>query len=231
MTATALHASDIPEQMDISQPVLVEAVLSSTSFAILLGYHALHFAKLRRWPRTTSTGLNAHARRLWVEHIMHDKADILAVQTMRNWTMAATFLASTAIVLGLGFLNFALTSQGLNELSLTFNRVGVTDHALAIAKALAVASTFLFAFVQFMLAVRFYNHAAFLINVPQSPECQITPAVVSDTINRGARHYSIGMRAYYVAIPTFLWLLGPIWLFLATILMTRLSWRLDHGLG
>lgn len=217
--------------MVIPQPVLVEAVLAGTSFAILLGYHAWHFAKLRRSPRATSIGLNAYARRLWVEHIMRDKTDVLAVQTMRNWTMAATFLASTAIILGLGFLNFALTSQGLNELATTFNRIGVPDHALAIVKALVVTSIFLFAFVQFMLAVRFYNHAAFLINVPQSPECEITPAVVSDTINRGARHYSVGMRSYYVAIPTVLWLLGPIWLFLATLVMTRLSWRLDHGLG
>jgi uncharacterized membrane protein len=217
--------------MVISQPIVVEAVLAGTAFTILLGYHVLHFAKLRRSPRATSIGLNAHARRLWVEHIMRDKTDILAVQTMRNWTMAATFLASTAIILGLGFLNFALTSQGLNELAITFNSVGVTDHALAMVKALAVTSIFLFAFVQFMLAVRFYNHAAFLINVPQNPECQITPELVSNTINRGARHYSTGMRSYYVAIPTVLWLLGPIWLFLAALVMTRLSWRLDRGLG
>jgi uncharacterized membrane protein len=217
--------------MAMSQPVIVETVLAGSAFGILLGYHALHFARLRRSPRSTSIGLNAHARRLWVEHIMRDKTDILAVQTMRNWTMAATFLASTAIILGLGFLNFALTSEGLNELAVTFNPIGVTDHAFAIVKALAVTSVFLFAFVQFMLAVRFYNHAAFLINVPQSPECEITPALVGDTINRGARHYSIGMRSYYVAIPTVLWLLGPLWLFLATLVMTRLSWRLDRGLG
>lgn len=217
--------------MPISQPVIVETFLAGTAFAILLGYHLVHFAQLRRSPRSTSLGLNAHARRLWVEHIMRDKTDVLAVQTMRNWTMAATFLASTAIILGLGFLNFALTSQGLNELAHTVNWIGVTDHAFSIVKSLTVTAIFLFAFVQFMLAVRFYNHAAFLINVPQTPGCQITPAVVGDTINRGARHYSIGMRSYYVAIPTVLWLLGPIWLFLATLIMTRLSWRLDRGLG
>ena len=85
----------------------------------------------------------------------------------------------------------------------------MTSHSLAIVKALTVTSVFLFAFIQFMLAVRFYNHSAFLINVPQVPGCQITPEVVSDTVNRGARHYSIGMRSYYVAIPTVIWLLGP----------------------
>jgi uncharacterized membrane protein len=217
--------------MVLSQPVLVEAALAGTAFTLLLGYHVVHFAKLRRAPQATALGLNAQARRLWVEHIMRDKTDILAVQTMRNWTMAATFLASTAIILALGFLNFALTSQGLNELVVAFNPIGVTDHGLAIAKALVVTGVFLFGFVQFMLAVRFYNHAAFLINVPQCPECAITPAVVSNTINRGARHYSVGMRSYYVAIPTVLWLLGPIWLLLAALVMTRLSWRLDHGLG
>lgn len=213
------------------QTILAEGLLAGISFGILLGYHVIHFDTLRRSPRSTAIGLNAQARRLWVEHIMAHKADILAVQTMRNWTMAATFLASTSIVLGLGFLNFALTSQGLNELAVAFNLFGVTSHSLAIVKALAVTAVFLFGFIQFMLAVRFYNHSAFLINVPETPGCQITPKVVSDTVNRGARHYSIGMRSYYVAIPTVIWLLGPLWLLLATLVMTRLSWRLDHGLG
>jgi len=217
--------------MVISQSVLVEAVLSGTAFAILLGYHILHFGKLRRSPRDTNIGLNAYARRRWVEHIMRDKTDILAVQTMRNWTMAATFLASTAIVLGFGFMNFALTTTGLNDLVYVLNPYGLTSHTLVIFKALSVTAVFLFAFIQFMLAVRFYNHCAFLINVPQCPDCEITPAAVADTLNRGARHYSVGMRSYYVAIPTVLWLLGPIWLFLAALVMTRLSWRLDRGLG
>jgi uncharacterized membrane protein len=211
--------------------ILVEALVSGIAFAILFGYHVIHFDTLRRSPRSTAIGMNAQARRLWVEHIMAHRADILAVQTMRNWTMAATFLASTSIVLGLGFLNFALTSQGLNELAVAFNLFGVTSHSLSIVKALTVTSVFLFGFIQFMLAVRFYNHSAFLINVPQTPGCQITPELVSDTVNRGARHYSIGMRSYYVAIPTVIWLLGPLWLLLATLVMTRLSWRLDHGLG
>ena len=217
--------------MIISEPVLAEIALSGTAFTVLLGYHALHFARLRRSPTSSSIGLNAYARQLWVEHIMADKTDILAVQTMRNWTMAATFLASTSIVLGLGFLNFALTSQGLNELVTSFNPIGVTNHTLAIAKALAVTAVFLFGFIQFILAVRFYNHAAFLINVPQRPGCEITPTLVAETLNRGARHYSVGMRSYYVAIPAVMWLLGPIWLLLAALAMTRLSWRLDHGLG
>ena len=217
--------------MVISEPVLAEVALSGTAFSVLLGYHALHFARMRRSPTSTSMGLNALARQLWVKHIMDDKTDVLAVQTMRNWTMAATFLASTSIVLGLGFLNFALTSSGLSELVTDFNPIGVTSHTLAIAKALAVTAVFLFGFIQFILAVRFYNHAAFLINVPQCPGCEITPTLVANTLNRGARHYSIGMRSYYVAIPTVLWLLGPIWLLLAALIMTRLSWRLDHGLG
>jgi uncharacterized membrane protein len=130
MDQTGESTSQSPEQMVISQPFIVEAVLASTSFAILLGYHIWHLGKLRRAPNTTSIGLNAQARRRWVEHIMATTADILAVQTMRNWTMAATFLASTAIVLGLGFLNFALTSEGLSDLVRTFNRVGVTDHVM-----------------------------------------------------------------------------------------------------
>jgi uncharacterized membrane protein len=222
---------DAPRKMPISQPVLAEATIAGTAFVILFGYHIVHFWRMPRAPKLTSLGFNAHARQLWVENIMTKENGILAVQTMRNWTMAATFLASTSIVLGLGFLNFALTSRGLSELVTDFNLVGVSSHTLAIAKSLAVTAVFLFGFVHFILAVRFYNHSAFLINVPQQPGCKVTPTLVAKTLNRGARHYSIGMRSYYVAIPTVMWLLGPIWLLLATLLMTRLSWSLDRELG
>ena len=47
---------------------------------------------------------------------MRDQRDILAIQTLRNQVMAATFLASTAILISLGSgLVFLLKDKGQTE--------------------------------------------------------------------------------------------------------------------
>ncbi len=87
-----------------------ETALTAVAFVILLGYQVLILVEVKRRPMSTSLGFNSRARDLWVRAVIRDRRDILAVQTLRNGTMAATFLASTAVVLAMGFLGLALTS-------------------------------------------------------------------------------------------------------------------------
>lgn len=212
----------------MSLPLYGEMALTAVAFAILFGYQVLNLVEVKRRPMSTSLGFNTRARDLWVRAVIRDKRDILAVQTLRNWTMAATFLASTAIVLALGFLNFALTSEGLSDLAHSFNLFGSTDHTLLIAKALTAVNVFLFTFFNFTLAVRAYNHVAFLINVPEGEDAAINPDIVAGAINRGAYNYNLGMRGYYVSVPVTLWMLGPSWFFFSSVIVTYAVHRLEH---
>jgi len=211
----------------MSLPLYGEMVLTALSFAILVGYQVVNLVEVKRSPMSTSLGFNSRARDLWVRAVIRDGRDILAVQTLRNWTMAATFLASTAIILAMGFLNFALTSEGLSDLAHSFNLFGSTNHTLLIAKALTVVNVFLFSFFNFTLAVRAYNHVAFLINVPEGEDAAINPDTVVGAINRGAYNYNLGMRGYYFAVPVTLWLLGPTWFFVSSIIVTYAVYRLE----
>ncbi len=210
-----------------------ELALSGTAAGILVGYHFVHLLELKFWPWRTSFGRNSRARARWAEHIMARGADILAVQTLRNWTMAATFLASTAIVLSLGVLSFALSYDGIDKLDDIVHFVGVRSHELAVIKALLVVFVFMMAFVSFTLCVRFYNHAAFLLNLPQE-DTAVLP-LESDApqhaLSHGAGAYNVGMRCYYVSIPLALWMLGPIWFLAGSVVMTLVIYRLDHGYG
>jgi len=210
----------------------LELALSGSAGGLLIGYQLLHLLEVRYWPTRTSLGRNNHARARWARNIMARRADILAVQTLRNWTMAATFLASTAIVIALGILSFALTYEGLDELNNIFHLVGVRSHKLAVIKALLVVFVFLVAFVSFSLSVRFYNHAGFLLNLPQEGQASLLDAEAAmRALGRGASAYNLGMRCYYVAIPLSLWLLGPIWFLAGALVMTVLMYQLDHGYG
>lgn len=78
-----------------------------TSILIIIGYHVLMRARIKQNPNYTFQAINTKARSSWVEMIMTNNDGILAVQTLRNSTMAATFLASTAILLIIGVLNIS----------------------------------------------------------------------------------------------------------------------------
>ena len=67
------------------------------SVLLVAAYHIFLRHKVRHDPTYTVQAVNRIARTAWVETIMqNDKHAVLAVQTLRNSTMAATFLASTA---------------------------------------------------------------------------------------------------------------------------------------
>jgi hypothetical protein len=102
----------------------LEFGLSPAAILLLILYHVLLYRKMRCDPLSTSMGLAHRARSLWVQTIMNGGKDILAVQTLRNWTMASTFLASTAILIGLGIFNLAVTADKQGELSLMISHFG-----------------------------------------------------------------------------------------------------------
>jgi len=79
-----------------------EVIFSSAVFLALFIYHVYLVYKLRRDPLTTAIGITNNVRYMWVKGVIRDKRDILAVQTLRNQVMAATFLASTAFLSVLG---------------------------------------------------------------------------------------------------------------------------------
>ena len=76
---------------------VLETVIVTAAWAFLAIYHLKLFFKVKRQPLTTAIGITNHARQMWVKGVIRDKRDIMAVQTLRNQVMAATFLASTAI--------------------------------------------------------------------------------------------------------------------------------------
>jgi uncharacterized membrane protein len=81
------------------------------SVALLVVYHLYLRQRVKRNPAYTVQAVNVMARTAWVERIMKNEDGILAVQTLRNSTMAATFLASTAMLLIIGVLTLKRISD------------------------------------------------------------------------------------------------------------------------
>lgn len=188
---------------------MAEAVLVGVALGLLVVYHIWLWQRIRYRPMTTAFGLARHTRSRWVALIMAERRDLLGVQTLRNWTMAATFLASTAVLIALGVLSFAASTDRTAEAAHLLPSLGASGPRLLQAKLLALAVGLLFAFFNFTLALRFFNHAGFAVALPPETDPERDAEAVAQGLNRGALHYTLGMRAYYMAVPLALWVFGP----------------------
>ena len=79
---------------------------------------------------TTTLGITNHVRCRWVQSVMEERRDILGVQTLRNQMMAATFLASTAILISLGLLGAAIRPGVFEDVSQVLNLTGARNETL-----------------------------------------------------------------------------------------------------
>jgi uncharacterized membrane protein len=206
----------------------LEVYLTSAAFLLIIVYHVLLIHQIRTRPLTTAMGITNHLRGHWVESIMEGERDILAVQTLRNWVMASSFLASAAILISVGLVSVAASPEKMSEISPSL-QVLVREHRLLwLFKLMVLIIDFFFIFFNFTLAIRYYNHVNFMINVPSTLAHKITPDYITGILNRGMRHYSMGMRGYYLGVLLVLWLFGPIWMLLGTIVMLLVLYHLDR---
>ena len=163
-----------------------ETGLVAIALGLLVGYHLALVRRVRRRPLATAFGLARHTRSRWVALVMAERRDILGVQTLRNWTMAATFLASTAMLIALGILSVAATAGRTAEVTRLLTVVGTGGETFWQIKLVLIALLFLFGFFNFALTLRYFNHAAFAVALPADSDEHVTPEGVTQGLNRGA---------------------------------------------
>jgi uncharacterized membrane protein len=109
---------------------LQEIMLVVSAAVVIIAYHVHLYTKVRRDPLTTAVGITNHARQMWVKGVIRDRRDIMAVQTLRNQVMAATFLASTAILISLGLFSAAFRPGVFSDISHALNLLGTKTETL-----------------------------------------------------------------------------------------------------
>ena len=217
--------------MDISYLAAYKADALSLFLSVLLLilYHWFIRRKERRDPSYTIQAVNRIARAAWVENVMKEGKDILAIQTLRNSTMAATFLASTAVLMIIGVLTLSGQGDKLDATWHSLNIFGAKHPELWMFKLICLLLDLFFAFFSFAMSIRVFNHVGYMINVPSSLNHKaITPGHVAIYLNRAGHFYSLGMRAYYFSVPLLFWLFGPHLMLMATLGLVIVLYRLDR---
>lgn len=201
------------------------------SASLVAAYHIFLRYKIRHDPAYTVQAVNRIARTAWVETIMKDdKNAVLAVQTLRNSTMAATFLASTSVLMIIGVLTLSEQGDKLDANWHALNMAGAVNPMLWMVKLILLLLDLFVAFFSFSMAIRVFNHVGYMINVPLGLNHKmITPAHVATLLNRAGRFHSLGMRAYYFLVPLVFRLFGPHFMLVATIGLLLVLYRIDRA--
>ena len=209
----------------------MDLLFLAASISLIILYHLYLRFRLRNNPHYTFQSVIRTARTRWVAEIMADPSRVIVgVQTLRNSTMAATFFASTAILLVMGTLTLSGQSDKLTESWHLLNLFGSSHPGMWIAKVIFLLSDFLVAFFSFALAVRLFHHVGYLLGVPAaSRPDSISENSVALHLNRAGFYYSIGMRAYYMSVPLVFWLFGPQFMLFATLVLIIVLYRTDRA--
>lgn len=217
--------------MFFTTAALSDLISFGLSTLLVVLYHVYLYVKIQRNPAYTIQAMNRLVRVAWVESVMADeRKGVLAIQTLRNSTMAATFLASTAVLLIIGTLTLSGQADKLDATWHALNAFGGRAATLWVTKLLLLVVNFFVAFFSFSVAVRFFNHVGYMINIPTAARHKwLTPARVATHLHAAGRFYSIGMRAYYFSVPLVFWLFGPHFMLGATVGLIVVLYRLDRA--
>ncbi len=202
------------------------------SVAMIAGYYLLLWARTRRDPSYSIHAVNDLARRLWVESVMQDsRRDVMAVQTLRNFIMFGILMVSTSVLLIIGTLTLSGQEDVLARSWHALNALGSRTKEILVLKIMLLLADFMIAFFSYLLSIRLANHVLFMINIPEasrSAHPALSAEHVVTRLNRAGRLLSVGIRAYFFAVPLVFWLFGPLFLVLSTLGLVIALYRIDR---
>jgi uncharacterized membrane protein len=208
-------------------------LLAFISSGLMIGaYYIVLWKRTRRDPSYSIHTVNDMARRLWVESVMLQSGrDVMAVQSLRNFIMFGILMVSTTTLLIIGTLTLSGQEDVLARSWHALNALGSHSKELLLVKIMFLLADFIIAFFSFMLSIRLANHVLFMINVPpdmRSPHPVLSPEHVANRLNGAGRMLSVGIRAYFFAVPLVFWLFGPAFLLLSTVGLVFSLSRVDR---
>uniref|UniRef100_A0A803MR73 Uncharacterized protein n=1 Tax=Chenopodium quinoa TaxID=63459 RepID=A0A803MR73_CHEQI len=126
--------------------------------------------------------------------------------------MASTLLATTAITLSSVIGVFVSSTSTVTNASsrLVF---GNKSQIVSAVKYFALIICFLVAFLCNVQSLRYYAHVSFLATLPTSQGKREAMEYAARSLNRGSFFWTLGLRAFYLSFPLFLWIFGPIPMF------------------
>ncbi|TPX35617.1 hypothetical protein SeLEV6574_g08164 [Synchytrium endobioticum] len=218
--------------------ILPDVPVAVCSVALYIGYHGWLIHRVSVKPLSTVIGITRLARRRWIAGIT-SKNDgslgVLAVQTIRNYLIMSSMLATVAITLSVGVMAIVASLSKSTTTGEDLQFLGGWDGIFKL-KVGALISAFVCAFVSFLEAMRYMNHAGFLMTTVKGSsdeqdkrqQVKTMTELASRMLNRGALFHTFGTRFLLYCFPILGWLFTAWALMGSTILLVVLFYALDQ---
>jgi uncharacterized membrane protein len=196
-----------------------DVIAFSISCLLVLIYYLYFNRKTRRAPQSSVHAVNAMTREQWVLMIMQNgKQEILAIQTLRNSLMAASFMATIVMLLISAILNLGeKIGQWAKSLHPFLSQCQLSNELWQIKLGVLLLS-FAIAFYFFAMAIRFFNHVGYMINLPYNEaEGEQLYRQTCAYLNRAGSYYTMGTRTFFFALPMIAWFFDPVFLVFGTL--------------
>jgi uncharacterized membrane protein len=173
--------------------------------------------------RSVIMAMDAHRHRWMLATLGRDNriADIAAIG---NLMQSTGFLATTSILI-LGGLVALLGASDLGQrVVAALPWASVPSEALWEMKIALLLVIFINAFFELTWALRQFNYGSILVGaMPAStdPDGPAQADAAARVLNRAARHFTTGLRSYYFGLAALAWILHPVALALASLLVLR----------
>lgn len=220
--------------------VLPDVLIASAALSIYAAYHMVLGWMTLQHPIRTTIGHNHINRAAWCRMISgKSESGILAVQSLRNGMMASQLLANTAFAI-LSALTVIFINTGYYHAQpyTPITYAGLHNHPIAFLsnqtvmpgiKLFLLVLTFLISFFFYILSMRAYYHATFLITItPEYGQGRLSPEYITRILNRGALMHTIGTRTFYAAFLVLLWMFGPIPMAAVTLILVWMLYTTDY---
>ncbi|WP_043365952.1 DUF599 domain-containing protein [Belnapia sp. F-4-1] len=207
-------------------------LLDWLAFGVFAASWAIYSTLVDRHPalrrRSVIAAMDEHRRR-WMRVMATRDNRIMDTNIVGNLMNSTSFLANTAIFI-LGGLVAMLGSPELGARvfgALPF--ATAPDPAAWEMKIALLLLIFVRAFFELTWALRQFNYCSIVMGGisqdPQDPGQAHHAEMAAKVANRAAGHFNSGLRAYYFGLAALAWILHPLALILASLLVMRELYR------
>jgi uncharacterized membrane protein len=171
--------------------------------------------------RSVIAAMDEHRRR-WMLAALKRENRIADIAAIGNLMSSVSFLASTSMLI-LGGLVAMMAAPDLGRrVVANLPWSSVPDDAMWEIKIGLLLLIFVNAFFELTWALRQFNYVSILVvGMPQDASATSSAEAAARLANRGARHFNTGLRSYYFGLAALAWIVHPVALIAASLLVLR----------
>jgi uncharacterized membrane protein len=174
--------------------------------------------------RSVIAAMDAHRRR-WMLAALARENRIADIAAIGNLMQSTGFLATTSILILGGLVALLGASDMGRRVIAVLPWSAVPDELAWEIKIALLLVIFVNAFFELTWALRQFNYGSILLgampSAPASTAAQAEAEATARVLNRAARHFTTGLRSYYFGLAALAWIVHPLALVLASLLVLR----------